>query len=84
MLIIGHLNNSIADIGSPDPSGVALICDKARYKARYASVLVSEHFFSIHLMNLIHALTCCFDGGMMINLLYIYESLSKSPWIDQK
>ena len=38
--LFGQLNNSVAGLGSPSPSGTALICNKAIHE----SDLVSKHF----------------------------------------
>ena len=68
MFLIGWFNNNTAGLGKPGPSGVDLICNIATY----VSLLVSEHLFSVHSINLMNTSTAhCFDGGMMMILLAV-------------
>ena len=53
MPLIGQLDSSIAGFGSPGPSGVDLICNKAIC----GSDVMSKHFMSVCLINLIHTST---------------------------
>ena len=53
MPLTGQLNNTIAGLGRPSPSGAVRICSNAMC----ISPLVSEHFFIVHLMNLMQAST---------------------------
>ena len=52
MPLTGHLNNSVAGLGSPGPNGIDLICNKAMCGPH----LVSKHFWSVNL-SLMHAST---------------------------
>ena len=62
MLLIGQLNNSIAEQGSPGPRGVVLICNKARF----VSALVMNPFLKGSLTKITFPPVHCFDGDMMM------------------
>ena len=52
--LIGQLNNSVAGLGWPNPSGVDLICKKAIC----GSDVVSKYLLSVDFISLNHASTC--------------------------
>ena len=54
MPLIGQLSNIVAGLGSPGPSGVICICNRAMCR----SALESKHFFSVCFAIFIHAPNC--------------------------
>ena len=53
-LYTGWLNSNVARLSKPCPSGVVQICNNAMWM----SPPESTHFLIVHLMNLMHVLTC--------------------------
>ena len=67
--LVGQINSSVAGLGSPGPSGIIFICNKARCKLEL-SVMT---FLSVCFTSLIHAPPGhCFDGGTMMILCILY------------
>ena len=68
MPLSGWLNNIVAGLGSPDPSRVIHICNRAMC----GSPLESKHFFSVHFKILYVLLLVHYsDGGMMMRMLVL-------------